>query len=80
VSKPLTFMQRSVIGWARNAATDHANGHPWDATCVALPEEKRAATRLERRGIVSIRRTKDLCGGYREWWVKLTPEGEKVAS
>ena len=41
----------------------------------ASPDDKAAAISLEQRGLVTIRRTDELCGGFKEWWVRLTPEG-----
>lgn len=46
------------------------NAHPSEAH-LALPGEKRAARALEREGKIKIRRTRELCAGYREWWASL---------
>lgn len=37
---------------------------------VASEEDKRATRSLERKGIVSVRRTAVRFGGQAEWWVK----------
>jgi hypothetical protein len=42
-------------------------------THCASPEDKAAAVELEKRGLVVVRRTEELCGGFHEWWVKYTP-------
>lgn len=71
--------EHHVLSCARNALTDHAAGHPWTETHVAWPKEKRAAEELEAKGLVKIRRTTETTGGLTDWWVKLTPAGEKAA-
>lgn len=44
-------------------------------TWCCAPEDKADAIKLERRGLVTIRRTDVLFAGYPEWWVRLTPAG-----
>lgn len=35
---------------------------------VALPEEKRAVASLEKKGLVTVRRTDEKCGGFQVWY------------
>lgn len=44
-------------------------------TWCCAPEDKEDALKLERKGLVTIRRTTDMFAGYPEWWVRLTPKG-----
>jgi hypothetical protein len=59
-----------MISPARTAWDDRKG----ETHCCA-PEDKAEAVKLERRGLVTIRRTDDKFAGYTEWWVKLTPKG-----
>lgn len=45
---------------ARNAAGGEVH--------VAWPKEKAAVVRLEKAGLVKVRRTAVKCGPWREWW------------
>ena len=47
-------------------------------THCASPEDKAAAVKLEKRGLVEVRRTTVKCAGFAEWWVKFTPEAADV--
>lgn len=38
---------------------------------VADPNEKAVVRRLEKRGLVEVRRTDDKICGHTEWWYKL---------
>lgn len=38
---------------------------------VADPAEKSVVRRLEKRGLVEVRRTEDKICGHTEWWYKL---------
>lgn len=38
---------------------------------VAWPHEKRAVEALAAKGLVTIRKTNDKCGEFREWWYSL---------
>jgi hypothetical protein len=44
-------------------------------TWCCAPEDKADALKLEKRGLVTIRRTTELFAGFPEWWVRLTPAG-----
>jgi hypothetical protein len=52
-----------IMAILRNAAPGEAH--------FALPKEKRVVAQLERRGVVSVRRTSIRCGGHLEWWARL---------
>lgn len=38
---------------------------------AALPEAKQAVAALEKKGLVTVRRTNDRCDGHLEWWFRL---------
>lgn len=61
---------RAVLSVAVNAFQDR-NGEAH----VASPEDRKAAKWLEARGLVEVRRTNEKCGGYPEWWVRITAKG-----
>ena len=44
-----------------------------------MPREKAAVRALESKGLVTVRRTTEKTAGLLDWWIKLTPEGAKVA-
>ncbi len=52
-----------MLAMARNAAGDEV--------FVGWPKEKRAVARLERAGLVTVRRTTVKCGPFTEWWFRL---------
>ncbi len=57
----------TMLAMARNAGTDEVH--------VAWPKEKAAVVRLEKLGLVTVRRTAVKCGPWREWWYALASEG-----
>lgn len=44
----------------------------------AWPHEKRVVAKLEARGLVTVRRTKERCGGFEEWWYRMAPVATKA--
>ena len=63
-------MTRSILAIARSAAPGEAH--------VAWEKEKAAAVRLEKAGLITIRRTSDRTGGLLDWWIRLTPKGAEA--
>lgn len=59
----LTGLNSMMMTMARNAEGGEVH--------VAWPKEKAAVARLEKMGLVKVRRTKEKCGGMTEWWYSL---------
>lgn len=70
--RELTGLPRSMMTMARNAAEERGAGAE---VHVANPREKRAVEALEKKGLVSVRRTKERIAGLTEWWYRATPKG-----
>jgi hypothetical protein len=60
----------NLKGYQRTMMTMCENAEGGEVHC-ANPEDKRAATALEKKGLVTIRRTDVRMGGLLEWWVTL---------
>lgn len=45
---------------------------------VAEPREKAAVVRLEKMGLVTVRKTEERCAGYRVYFFTLAPVRENV--
>lgn len=65
--RSITGLPGVMMAMARNAAGAEVH--------VANPREKRAVEVLEKKGLVSVRRTKDRIAGLTEWWFRATPKG-----
>jgi hypothetical protein len=59
----MSRLQEVMLAMARNAAGDWVH--------VAWPNEKAAVERLERSGVVEVRRTTERCGPFVEFWFRL---------
>ncbi len=60
--KPPSGLAGTMLAMARNSDGE---------VHVAWPKEKAAVVRLERLGLVTVRRTTERCGGLVEWWYRL---------
>lgn len=63
-AESLKGRQRVMFAMARNAEGGEV--------VVLWSHEKRAVVELEKKGLVTLRRTVDTCGGMSVWWFRLT--------
>lgn len=67
----VSFKKRQMLAIAENAKGSRG-AH------VANRAEKNTVSALESDGLVTVERTDKLCLNMREWWVSITPKGERA--